>query len=243
MNAKQHKDLLEKYLQNGGSERVARSIKVFSLQNYAKLKYEFRFLEPINESVDGRKETGDERWENKDERTKNKEPTTKSQQPTTKPSFGDFISQYPVELHGTYQKRMEAWLKACSLKTQLNEVSILPTDEKRAFDIQMKIYKCFQELDECQKILKHYQEHKRIMPTETKTDFSKMSELQIHSLRNNLRSNITRRKQTIEKMENDLKTTEPTARQLHSLNLKREQLQEKINELLECNKILNDGEI
>lgn len=66
-----------------------------------------------------------------EELSESQEPKTNNQNPAPKPNFGDLISQYPVELHPTYQKRMEVWLKACSLKMQLNEVSILPTNEKQ----------------------------------------------------------------------------------------------------------------
>ena len=81
------------------------------------------------------------------------------------------------------------------------------------------------------------------MPLETETDFEGMSELEIYKYRDNLRALITRRKQTIKKMESSLPAPEDPEykSRLHTLNLKREQLQEKENELMECEKFLNNG--
>ena len=152
-----------------------------------------------------------------------------------------FIADYPVELHKAFRRRWGLWMEACSLKVQLGELD--PKDEDEAFELQWKIWVCFREFDQCQKVLKHYREHKRIMPLETETDFEGMSELEIYKHRDNLRALITRRKQTINKMENSLPAPEDPdyKSRLHTLNLKREQLQEKENELIECEKFLNNG--
>jgi len=133
--------------------------------------------------------------------------------------FNDFIADYPVELHKVFRRRWGLWMEACSLKVQLGDLD--PKDEDEAFELQWKIWVCFREFDQCQKVLKHYREHKRIMPLETETDFEGMSELEIYKHRDNLRAEYKSR--------------------LHTLNLKREQLQEKENELMECEKFLNNG--
>lgn len=237
MNATQHQELLEQFRTLGGSEKLAQNLTPFSLKNFAKLKYELSKLEGKGQNTEGNP------------------PDAKSEPPTAirqNKVFNDLIADYPVALHPVFRKRWEVWMEACSLKIQLNElgdktqtaVSRQPTAED-FFAIQWKIYQCFQEFDKCQTILKHYREHKRVMPFELGIDFTKMSEMEVFKHRNNLRALITRRKQTIEKLENELPSAESQqlkAKQ-HTINLKKEQLQEKINELLECNKILNDGEI
>lgn len=219
MTKHKHLELLEKFIANGGNPAFAERIKGFSLSNFAKLKYEFSKLKPA---------------------IVRSEETPQSPPPSPKKRvFNDFIADYPTELHIVYKRRWELWLEACSLKIKLSQIK--PNEEDKAMDLQLKIYYLFQEFDQCQKILKHYQEHKRIMPTVVQTDFSKMSELEIYKYRDNLRALITRRKQTIEKMERELDQVEEiTPKALHTLNLKKEQLQEKINELLECEKHLKN---
>lgn len=231
MNTTQHQELLEKFRTLGGSEKLAQSLTPFSLKNFAKLKYELSKLE------------------GKGQKTEGNPPDAKSEPPTAirqNKVFNDLIADYPVTLHPVFRKRWEVWMEACSLKIQLNALGENPkVDIETIFAIQWKIYRCFQEFDQCQTILKHYREHKRVMPFELGIDFTKMSEMEVFKYRNNLRALITRRKQTIEKLENELPSAESQqlkAKQ-HTINLKKEQLQEKINELLECNKILNDGEI
>lgn len=232
MNTTQHQELLEQFRTLGGSEKLAQSLTPFSLKNFAKLKYELSKLE------------------GKGQKTEGNPPDAKSEPPATirqNKVFNDLIADYPVTLHPVFRKRWEVWMEACSLKIQLNALGENPkVDIETIFAIQWKIYRCFQEFDQCQTILKHYREHKRVMPFELGIDFTKMSEMEVFKYRNNLRALITRRKQTIEKLENQLtEQSDDVAKKkmTHTINLKKEQLQEKINELLECNKILNDGEI
>ena len=228
MNAQKHRQLLEEFLSAGGNSRIAESLKNFSLQNYAKLKYEYKRLGAIHQH------------ETPKEPLKKESGNPKTEPPKRK-VFNDLISDYPVELHPAYRRRWDLWMQACSLKMQLNKIP--ETETESALEIQMKIYRCFLDFDQCQKVLKHYKEHKRIMPLEAETDFEGMSELEIYKYRDNLRALITRRKQTIKKMENSLPAPEDPEykSRLHTLNLKREQLQEKENELMECEKFLNNG--
>ena len=44
MNAKEHQELLEKYISYGGNQRITEACRRFSLQNFAKLKYELSRL-------------------------------------------------------------------------------------------------------------------------------------------------------------------------------------------------------
>lgn len=232
MNTTQHQELLEQFRTLGGSEKLAQSLTPFSLKNFAKLKYELSKLE------------------SKGQKTEGNPPDAKSEPPTAirqNKVFNDLIADYPVALHPVFRKRWEVWMEACSLKIQLNALGEnTKVDIETIFAIQWKIYRCFQEFDQCQTILKHYREHKRVMPFELGIDFTKMSEMEVFKYRNNLRALITRRKQTIEKLESQItEQSDDVAKKkmTHTINLKKEQLQEKINELLECNKILNDGEI
>jgi len=225
MNAQKHKELLEQYLQNGGNRRLADSVRAFSLQNYAKLKYELEKLEHQKPKLELK--------------SPNLEIENQQPQAEKRSIFKELIIEYPTELHHTYRRRWEVWLELCSWKVRLNEIPEKET--KQAFEIQWIIHLLFQEFDKCQNILKHYKEHKRIMLPNARRDFSEMTELELYKELNNLRALICRRKQTIEKMENELEGTEPTPRQLHAINLKKEQLQEKTNELLEIEKILNNG--
>ncbi len=233
MNAKIHKELLEKFKSSGGSPRVAQSLKIFSLANYARLKYEYKKLsscqqestiQPVSTTVENSPKENEVQRKNK--------------------VFNDFISEYPVQLHSTYRKRWEMWLEACSLKVKLNAIDNNPKLEEKAFDLQIKIYRCFKVFDDCQKKLKHYQVYKRIMPTDVQKDFSKMSEVELLKYQNNLRALITRRRQTISKMEAELPNeySENYTKKLHSLNLKREQLAEKENELIEVESIIKKYE-
>ncbi|MBT0551968.1 hypothetical protein [Riemerella anatipestifer] len=232
MNAQQHQELLKEFSSKGGSQKLVKSLEKFSLQNYAKLKYEYGKLSP--------KSTNDKAKTQAPDQVEAKEPAKKYTPGKDPRVFHDLIADYPVQLHATFRKRWQVWMEACSWKMQLNEVP--DHDAESAFDVQLKIYECFKIFDECQKILKHYQEHKRIMPTEVSVDFSKMSELEIFKYQNKLRASITRRRQTIESLEKNLPNKENNnyAIRLHSLNRKKEQLQEKINELLECEKILKN---
>ena len=223
MNAKQHEILLEKYTAMGGDARLAHSVKNFTLRNYAKLKYELSKIEKRQSNIPAEEP-----------------PSEKKEPPKHKIGFKDFISDYPAQLHPTYRKRLEVWLSLCSLKIQLNEIP--PRQEEKAFALQYQIYLLFKEMDRLEHILKHYRQYKRIMPTETKKDFSEKTELELYKQQNNLRSLITRREQTIAKMQAEIFSDgEPTPKQLHLLNLKKEQLQQKINELIEIEKRLELG--
>lgn len=218
MNINQHEKLINEFINRGGNKRIVDGLRAFSLQNYARLKYELSKLgspEPTAEPIVSVKVVEKKKHIRK--------------------GFNDLISEYPPELHPVYSKRLELWLSICSLKLQLNEES----NESKAFDIQLDIYGKFKELDHYQRMLSHYKDTKRIMIPETEKKFSNLSNLQLLKMQNNLRASITRRQQTIDRKEKALGDN-PTHKELNSINLKKERLQEKINELFECEKFLKN---
>lgn len=218
MNWEAHKELIEIYLSSGGDAKKIQLYKSFSNANHAKLKYFVKQLKvdlpeskPIKPEVKSAKIIPEEK--------------------NRKGIWNDLISQYPVELHKDYQNRYKYWLEACSLKVELNAVH--RKDEKTAYELQEKIMFCFEKMDKAQKALQHYQDHKRIIKTETKADFSQLSPMELLLKRNSMRSNISKRNSTIDKMEESLPdaSSPDFKRKLHSLNRKKEQLQEILNEL------------
>lgn len=222
MNRETHKELLEFYVVNGGDGKKVQLYKSFSAANHAKLKY---FVKQLNIDV---------KVPNTAPVKKISEPVTKVNAPVEKQRksiFSDFISQYPKELHSAFKQRYDHWLEACALKVELNEVH--HSDEETAYNIQYKLLDHLEKMDRCQEALNHYNEHKRIMQTETIADFSKLSPNQLVLKRNVIRSNISKRKLTIKKMEDSLpNNSEPNYRKkLHQLNLKLEQLRVIENEL------------
>lgn len=222
MNWENHKELLDFYLANGGDGKKVQLYKSFSLANYAKLKYFVKQLNvalPVPATAPVKKASA---------------PVTSPTPPAEKPRkgiFTDFISQYPKELHPAFKQRYDHWLEACALKVELNEVH--HSDEETAYNIQYKLLDHLEKMDRCQEALNHYNEHKRIMQTETIADFSKLSPNQLVLKRNVIRSNISKRKLTIKKMEDSLpNNSEPNYRKkLHQLNLKLEKLRVIENEL------------
>ncbi|MFL9835000.1 hypothetical protein [Chryseobacterium terrae] len=216
MDRNAHKNLIALYLEKGGDEKKIVQIKSFSVKNYVRIKF---LLKQLNIPVPEETETVTER------------PTDVSAPPERKGIFKDYISEYPKELHDAFKKRYDYWLEACALKVELNAVH--PTDEETAFEIQMKISDCFDKIDKYQGALDHYREHKRIKKTETLADFSQLTPMELIKKRNSTRSNISKRRATIKKMEDALpKNNEPNYRmKLHQINRKKEQLQEVENEL------------
>jgi len=218
MNRQTHKELIEIYLSSGGDVKKIQLYKSFSPANHAKLKY---FLKQIKIDLPDAKPV----------KIGAKTTTIIPEAKDRKGIWNDLISQYPIELHQDYQNRYKYWLEACSLKVELNAVH--RKDEKTAYELQEKIMFCFEKMDKAQKALQHYQNHKRIIKTETKTDFSQLSPMELLLKRNSTRSNISKRNSTIARMEAILpNVSDPNfKRKLHSLNRKKEQLQELLNEL------------
>jgi len=226
MNQEIHKQLINQYISSGGNPEKIKAFQNFSVGNHAKLKYFIKQLGEIPEPIISIPNEAQE---------KPLQPAQKKQS-----IFSDLISNYPGELHQAYKQRYDYWLEACSLKIQLNTTP--PGDEKTAFEIQSKMFAALDQLDKCQNALDHYKEYKRVLPIETKIDYGSLAPMELITTRNNLRSNITKRKSTISKMEASLpKSDHPNyKRDLHLLNRKKEQLQEYENRVEQLNKLINE---
>ena len=248
MNNSSHQELAQRYVALGGDPQAIKAYLIFTPRHYAKLSYLLKQLktvpaEPesdvsvalkkpttIDISADKKEDIG------RDEIVKDSYPIPEKK----KSIFSDLITQYPLELHPVYKQRYEYWLEACSLKMQLNELHY--TEEDKAYTIQNKLIKVLELLDKCHKSLSYYQEFKRVLPLETKEDYSSLSPMELLTKRNNLRSGITKRKATILKMEKEL--PEPShpdyKKHLHALNCKREQLQGCENILQQLNLLIHE---
>ncbi|MDR2205767.1 MAG: hypothetical protein LBE36_06405 [Flavobacteriaceae bacterium] len=214
-----HKQNIELYLKNGGSERISKQYEVPSLANRAKISFLISNLKPKISSPlspeggkDGKTET----------------PIIRNFPPSGDRGRLGLIANYPVELHSSYNEAISLWLNLCSLKIKLNEIH--SEDETAAYDIQTEMLGKLQKFERMRKSLDHYNETKRILPTESKADFSKLSELELDKERRNLASLICKRKKTIAKMESDLpeKSASNYQKKISSLNRKKEQLEELI---------------
>ncbi|WP_418124257.1 hypothetical protein ACNFU2_06510 [Chryseobacterium sp. PTM-20240506] len=211
-----HAENIELYLSSGGDPRLAKLHKTSTLQNRSRIVYLLSKLQKIEP-----KATFEEK-----KVIPEKEISIKLDPET--PKFIGKIMQFPVELHSTYNETIDIWFKYCSLKLDLNKVE--RAEEKKALEIQNKIIDLFKRFDTCKKILDHYLIHKHILPTESKNDFKDLTPLQLDQERRNLESSISRRKQTIRRMEESLpEESDPVFnRRVSSLNRKKEQLQEFI---------------
>lgn len=207
-----HEENIKIYLENGGDSKIANRHCLPTIQNRAKISYLLSQQIP-KEAVTYQDE---------------------EIQPT-KPAFLGFISQYPTELHSAYQSCYNAWIKVCSYKIQLNDV--VPLDVEDAYQLQLKMIKSISKFDINKKSLDYWNENKRILPTESKKDYSKFTPLKLDQERRNLASLICRRRQTIDKKEKELpvKSDPNYNKKYAALQLKKEQLEELI---LDENKIV-----
>ena len=229
MTHKEFEDLKNKFLVLGGNERLIRSLSSPTLQNEARLKYEIRKLEK-NIAPESNLSTP----------AKHLSTPVPEEDYQPKADFKDFISEYPPQLHEVYMQRRQAFLEACSLKIILN--AIPENSEKKAGKLQWEIWEKFQEMDKCQKILNHWKETKRIMPTETKEDFSDISKAKLDLKRRNLRSNRSKRIKTINKIKAEMPDVEdPTFQLKHNqLNRKLEALAELELQIEKLTELIND---
>lgn len=139
------------------------------------------------------------------------------------------IAYYPLVLHSTYRTGVEMFYQACSLKIKLNLLA--PSESKESLKIQFEIFKCFEINDKCLKILKHYEETKRILPFENIKDFSHLNAQQLVNERQKLYSRVSKRKKTILELEEKYNLTEDKILQkkmFNKINNKKEELQ-KLN--------------
>lgn len=239
-----HQQNIELYLSSGGDPKLAARYKTPTLDNRAKLSYlvsQMKITYEKKESIpvqsldiDGQKVDKPQKGIDVSDINVGDIPKNEPE----KPKFLGLITQYPVELHSTYHDAFAIWLKLCSLKIKLNAVD--PEDEAGAYSFQTKMLRYIEKFDKHKRVLDHYLENKRILPTKSKNDYSNMSVLELDREKRNLAGLICRRKQTIAKMESMLpEVTAPDYnRKLAAINSKIEQLevlvldQEKILELL-----------
>lgn len=232
-----HQQNLELYLSSGGDPKLAARYKTPTLDNRAKLSYllsQMKISNEKKESIPG--QSLDMHGQNVDK--SKKVATVPDPVEPEKLKFLGLITQYPVELHSTYHDAFAIWLQLCSLKIKLNAVD--PEDEASAYSFQTKMLGYIEKFDKHKRVLDHYLENKRILPTKSKNDYSNMSVLELDREKRNLAGLICRRKQTIAKMKDELpEVTAPDYnKRLAAINNKIEQLevlvldQEKILELL-----------
>ena len=110
------------------------------------------------------------------------------------------ISDFPQALHPVYLAKKNHWLKACSLKLQLNA---LPADqESQARALQQQLWQLFEEMDACDTVLDHWSKYKRILlpaaPSQEEA-LDKLSPTQLVQRLHTLRSNIVSREKSLRK--------------------------------------------
>lgn len=110
------------------------------------------------------------------------------------------ISDFPQALHPVYLAKKNHWLKACSLKLQLNA---LPADqESQARALQQQLWQLFEEMDACDTVLDHWIKYKRILlpaaPSQEEA-LDKLTPTQLVQRLHTLRSNIVSREKSLMK--------------------------------------------
>lgn len=223
-----HTQNLSLYLSCGGDAKLASRYKSPTLANRAKITYLLSQLKVADSSIpiQDQKETILENSE------------TELSKPA-KPNFLGLITQYPPELHPSYHEAFSSWLNLCSLKLQLNEVPA--DDEAAAFEIETEMLRKVRRFDTCKAALDYYTEHKAILPTKSKRDFSKFSPLELDRERRNLESNISKRRKTISAKEMELPKPGELQyyKKLEALNKKRSELEELLLDLESIQELLN----
>ncbi|WP_313611418.1 hypothetical protein [Chryseobacterium arthrosphaerae] len=230
-----HQLNIELYLSSGGDPKLAVRYKAPTLDNRAKISY---LLSQKNISYEKKEDIPVQRLDIDNKPHEIIDAPVPVPVEPEKPKFLGLITQYPVELHSTYHDAFAIWLQLCSFKIKLNAVD--PDDEVAAYSFQTKMLKHIEKFDKYKRVLDHYLENKRLLPTISKNDYSNMSVLELDRKKRNLAGLICRRKKTIAKMESLLpeETAPDYNRKLAAINNKLEQLealvldQEKILELL-----------
>ncbi|MGP2569982.1 hypothetical protein ACT4R9_05520 [Ornithobacterium rhinotracheale] len=223
MTKSEFEELKKQYLMLGGDERLLKSLQSPTLKNEAKLKYELRKLNAGNKVVESTIKQTEKALDYRPEMLNR-----------------DLISQYPPELHEVYIQRKQAFLEACSLKMKLNKIP--ENSMLQAAKLQWQIWDTFQKMDKASKVLNHFREHKRIMPTETKEDFSQIPEKKLTLKLRNLRSNKSKRMRTIKKLKEELPPPEDAnfKTKLNTLNKKLEILAELDLQIEKLTELIND---
>lgn len=198
-----------------------------SVFNLRKLKYELSRLKEVNQQ--------------KVKQSVVHENPDVSKSPENKSISSKPISEYPVELHDIYKLRIQTFLKAATLKLELNKVNV--DDWETALSIQEEIWELFRKNTKCWKILEHYDETGQILPTKSKNDFSKLSPQERVNERQRLYVNVSKRRKTIEKMvrEYDEEKNDALRESLQNKILeKKKQLQHLQNDIDELSKLIKN---
>ena len=224
-----HTQNLSLYLSSGGDSKLAVRYKSPTLANRAKITYLLSQLK-VADNVDSSKNSVDSSTP-VDKKETLPEPA--------KPKFLGLITQYPPTLHPSYHEAFSSWLNLCSLKLQLNEVPA--DDEAAAFEIETEMLRKLRRFDTCKAALDYYNDHKAILPTKSKRDFSKFSDLELDRERRNLESNISKRRKTISAKEIELPKPGELQhyKKLEALNKKRSELEELLLDLEKIQELLN----
>lgn len=152
------------------------------------------------------------------------------------------ISAYPKELHEIYQLRINSFLRASSLKVELNAVP--EDDELSALELQTEIWKQLEVNKKCWQILDHYDTTGQVLPTKSTTDFSKLSPMEMVKQRQRLYVNVSKRKKTIENIELQIAEEDKPGkieRLKSKLFQKKSELQELQNDIDKLSNIINNG--
>lgn len=152
------------------------------------------------------------------------------------------ISAYPKELHEIYQLRINSFLRASSLKVELNAVP--EDDELSALELQTEIWKQLEVNKKCWQILDHYDTTGQVLPTKSTTDFSKLSPMEMVKQRQRLYVNVSKRKKTIENIELQISEEDKPGkieRLKSKLFQKKYELQELQNDIDKLSNLINNG--
>lgn len=149
------------------------------------------------------------------------------------------MAMYPIELHSVFRTRVSSFYEAAELKFKLNE---LPEDnEHEAYNLMLKIEELWNKVDKCWSVLDHWKEHNRIMPYESKEDFSSLSPLQLFSKRDRLEVSISKRKKTLKALEKYVKENPEDKAKERNYISKTEQLEQLIIDLNIIKELISKG--
>ena len=138
-----------------------------------------------------------------------------------------YLKDLPTALHTHYIQQKNDYNLACSLKLQLNKISILydkrgnavfddeenyvlkeltPFDKQKALKFSLEIMQLFKSINKTWEIIDFYLEHGRILETTT-NNFSSFSETKLLLTRNSRASSLTRANKKLDDFLTQRKTT------------------------------------
>jgi hypothetical protein len=138
-----------------------------------------------------------------------------------------FLKDLPIALHKDYIQQKNDYNLACSLKLQLNKISITynkageavfddeenyvlkeltPFDKQKALKFSLEIMQLFKSINKTWEVIDFYLDHGRILETKT-TNFSAFSETKLLLTRNSRASSLTRANSKLDTFLTQRKTT------------------------------------